>query len=512
MAKKKPAQDESAEAKAARKPVPIPQHSLALDELDGVLDAVLADQAYNRRNFGAHEAKYRQISLPLPSLCLQYLFGQTGWPLGRTIYLSGPPGGCKTSFMDEIMRWHLQLQGVGTIVDAERKDAPQRRESMMPAELLRRARINEVSSTEGWQGALTAQLNTWRKVLTGTADKPGKGFVMPLFTGVDSIAAVTTESQVADAMVAGHASRGQFGASALIGSEYMKVYTRLSEDMPTTLCLISHEKGEGQDRTTSGGKSPQFHCSYFVDMRRLQFLRTVQYGGVLVKIHIGKNSMGEGNRDITARMVWTVTQDPETMLPVQKTYWDWPTCTTLMLIQQRALCGVAAAKEMDKIVDLHAMGAQGKERYWSKRLGIPEKKPVSAYDIGLMIDQHDEICRNLCTILKIHPHPYFIPGQDFRAQQDTAVAAAAASLQCDRRAMALPRDIQEVALLAAEEQARHRDEITGTFDETPVEEILPTPTEAKAGRTARKVTPRTQTPRTPTTASRPARRPRKATR
>lgn len=490
MAKKKVTVKASGDGADAveRKPLPIPQHHLTLQELDGVLDAAVADKATNRRNFGANEAQYRQISIPLPSLCLQFLFGQTGWPMGRTIYLSGPPGGLKTSFMDDIMRWHLQTPGLGCIIDAERKDAPQRRESMFKPEVLSRARIEEVSSTEGWQNAISGQLKTWRNTLLGTKDKPGKGFVVPMFIGVDSIASVTTESQVADAMVDGHAKRGQFGAAALVGSEYMKIYTALAEDMPITLCLISHEKGEGQDRTVSGGKAPQFHCTYFVDMRRTQYLRTVEYGGVMVRIHIGKNSMSEGDREIYVRMIWYMRTDPETGLPVQETYFDWPTCTLLMLLAQRA-GSVGAARQIDEIVDIHTVGeAKGKQKYWSKTLGIPEKKPVTPYEIGLMIDSNEAICRALCTVLKIHPHPYFIPGVDYRAQQDNAVKAGKQVLQSARSVMALPAKAQELVLEAAAEQLTYRDDITGEMSDT----------EAVAGRVASRRPARTATEGKPT--------------
>lgn len=478
MAKKIP---KKKAVKTTAKLPPIPTATLDMTELMAITDPIIHAKSDSRRVFSAADALYRQVGIAFPSLCLQYFFGQTALVLGRSILLAGPPGGCKSSLLDEFMRWHLQLFGMGLVVDAERKDGAQRRESMMAPETLERADISEVSTTEGWQHAATKKAQAWREILQGTVDKPGPGFVVPLFVGVDSIAAVTTQNQVDDVKVTGSAGRGQFGASSLVVSEYYKSWINISEDLPLTLCLISHEKGEGENRTVSGGAAPRFACTFDIDVRRKQYIRTTKYGGVWLNMHIGKNSTSEGNRTIQPRMVWYVEPDPETGQPVQRTYFDWATCTTDMLRAQ-VTNAVSTGNVIREICGFGWTGEVGHEKYFSKRLGIPEKKGVSAYDFGRTLDADETVCRELMSILSIHPRPYFKVGMDYRAQQDAAVRIRRESLQLSRSmATELTPKAQEATSTTAADSRRHYDELDPNQPEAVEEQTRSNAPPSKAG-------------------------------
>lgn len=465
---------------------PIPGGTLDIRELTAVTDAIIQAETGSRRIFSAADALYRQVGIPFPSLCLQYFFGQTALVLGRSILLAGPPGGCKSSLLDEFMRWHLQLMGLGAVIETEGKDASQRRESMLSAEVLTRARMHEAATTEEWQAAATSQINTWKRSLLGTTDKPGPGFVVPLFVGVDSIAAVTTQNQIEDVQISGAAGRGQYGASSLVVSEYYKSWRKISEDLPVTLCLISHEKGEGENRSVSGGAAPKFHCTFDVDVRRRQFIRTTKYGGILLSMHIGKNSTSEGNRTITPRMIWYVEKDKEDGQSVQTTYFDWSTCTT-DLLRKLTTDAVSTGNAIRDVCGIGWTGEVGHEKYYSKQLGIPEKKGVTAYEFGRCLDADDAICRELMPILSIHSRPYFKIGMDFRAQQDEAVRLRRESLKLSRSlATELPERAQEASREIAADPRPHYDILDPASTRTVTARTTPAGPTATAGGRRRK--------------------------
>ena len=75
--------------------------------LDGLFQSLRseASRALGRSDISIGlESEALLVGLPLPALCLRYLFQSTVFPLSRIIQITGQEGSCKSAFQFEMMR------------------------------------------------------------------------------------------------------------------------------------------------------------------------------------------------------------------------------------------------------------------------------------------------------------------------------------------------------------------------------------------------------------------------
>ena len=231
--------------------------------LNGMFDSMLA-QAQHELGTGVTigtQAEANLIGLPLPALCLRYLFQSTIFPLSRLTQVTGEEGSAKSAFLYEVMRWHMIYGGGGVLAENENKDSPELRNSILewnPA-WLNRLIIKQTYSLEEWQDVFTTFVDIAKK----EQDKPGgSGRTVPICFGIDSLMATAPQSEIDSVNKDGHASRG-FALAANLIARYMRTMPERIQEYPFTMIGTNHLKPATDMRglptaNIPGGKAVKF--------------------------------------------------------------------------------------------------------------------------------------------------------------------------------------------------------------------------------------------------------------
>lgn len=378
------------------------------------------------------------VGLPLPALCLRYLFQSTVFPLSRIYQLTGEEGSCKSAFLWEILRWHLLFGGGACFAENENKDAPQLRNSVFHwrQDWIDRVLVQGTNSLEEWQNYFTTTTEQMRMML----DAPGgPGRTVPMCFCVDSLMGTTTQDLINKTKEDGHATRG-YAVEANLISRYMRTMPERLQGYPFTMVGTNHLKPGTDARglpTSSipGGKSVKFMESMELELKKVAQpdIELLEYGGIRIRFVARKNSLGPSRKSITADFLWWFRPGPDGK-PQQLSVWDWNTATIDMI---RAFDITPGKKTIyNAIRDITGITIEnaGRKLAYSDVLGVPKSAAEHFRMIGARLEARPDLMAQLHTLLGITCYQEFTPAVDYRIQQQEAEQAAAAAAAAARAA------------------------------------------------------------------------------
>lgn len=395
--------------------------------LDGMFKAmcVTANNALGRDDIiVGTEADILMIGLPLPALCLRYIFQSDVFILSRIWQLAGEEGSCKSALLYEIMRWHMIYGGGGCLAETENKDAPILRNSILEynRHWISRLTYAGCDTLEEWQQFLTTNVNGFRAAM----DTPGgPGRTVPVCFGVDSLTAVDSKKEIDKTQKDGAATRGYALIANLIARYMRQGITKNLRGFPFSLIGTNHLK-PAQDELTGvkkdnipGGKAVPFMATFMLSMKRMADIDLQSHGGIRVNIKLQKNSIGVSRKAIQADMLWWHEMCEDGKTTRQRHVWDWHTATIDMLAAFENMEGKKYLwKAINDVVDLRLI--RSKKQMWSRKLGIPETNPVEYRVAGALLEQRLDLLLPLYPILGINQYTKFKPGLDYRVMEEMA--------------------------------------------------------------------------------------------
>lgn len=389
---------------------------------DVLLDAV-TDELGRSGVYRGDQAEDRYVGLPLPALCLRYLWQQTIFPLSRITQITGEEGSCKSAFLSEILRWHCTHGGGGYICENENKDNAEFRNSILEWNPIYLRRVNLIPTycTEEWQEVV----GTTMREMARRMDAPGgPGRTVPMFWGVDSLFGTATRGEIERQDKDGYASRGYAEAALLITRFTHAMPSRL-KDYPFTLVGTNHVKPstdwQGRPiRRVLGGKSVKFHESFEVEIQKAPnpHIDLLDYGGLRLKLTMNKNSGGASDKCIGVDILWWNEVDENEQLR-QRTLWDWDTASIRLLLSFEIAKGKKTIyNRLMDVCDLHVVNKQ-EQLVWSRALEIPEKSPVHFREAGAILETRPDLLVPIHHILGIKTRQVFQPGERYNQPSTT---------------------------------------------------------------------------------------------
>lgn len=370
------------------------------------------------------------VGLPLPSLCLRYLFQSTVVPLSRIYQITGEEGSAKSAFLYEMMRWHMIYGGGAVLAENENKDSPELRNSLLDwkPEWLSRLIVKQTYSLEEWQDVFT----TFIDIARNTQDAAGgSGRTVPILFGVDSIMATAPQSEIDAVRNDGHASRG-FALAANLIARYMRTMPERIQSYPFMMVGTNHLKPGTDMRglpiaNIPGGKAVKFMETYEIEMKKglNHDIDLLEYGGLRIKFVARKNSLGPSRKSISADLLWWYADDGNGNFR-QRTIWDWDTAT-INLIEAFA---TAKGKRTiyNRLHDITGITVAGKSppRAYSTVLGIPKSDPQLFRVVGGALENRPDLLSQVYQVLGITQRRSFQPGMDYRDMLTQATTEARA--------------------------------------------------------------------------------------
>lgn len=398
----------------------------------------LAQRKYPDNVWTGGEGAARCICLPMPALAPRVLLRQEGWPMGRFCLLDGAQESGKSAFGYEVIRWHRRMRGKGKIIEIEDKQSPDLCLSIN--EYDGKATSSHFCDTmDEWQDALTYWIKDFITIMDGDPKapkkSPGLGRFFPVCFMLDSIMAAVTEEAMEQVLKDGHATRTH-PIHARNLSEYMKSFTKWLAEYPFTVIGVNHLKPTQDRRGFSvrhmpGGKSPGYHASLDIEMRRLSTDavkragkngQPYEYIPLLMKIQ--KNSTAPKG-EVEVNMVYYLDLENRTESGecLQRTYFDWDSASIKCIFDAIGNGDAETARRLRDLTDLQMVNNQTKV-VSSSVLGISEDDPLSFHEAGKVLEtkiqQDGEFRDNLYPLLGIGRRYLFQVGRDYREQQQDA--------------------------------------------------------------------------------------------
>ena len=419
-----------------------------LEATDSLMDAIFFEA---KKNFGDNfytgsEAEQLVVGLPLPALCLRYLFQSTVFPLSRMSVVTGQEGSCKSAFLYEIFRWHRLYGGRNVLLECETKDSPDLRASILEYDD-KACAMSRCESLEDWQKALTWFIEEYQRKMTGTKDQPGPGRIIPFCLGIDSLMAKASEENIKKILDQGYAERAH-PLEALKISQFMKVWPQKLSGWPFTVVGTNHLKPTTDfmgrpGRNIPGGMSIKFQETYELEMAKIGDIHRADHDGIQVSIMARKNSLGPSRKQIKASLVWwnDIEELPNDIAPeetnletnldevdleqakpiqvksTQRTMWNWHSASIDLLLEIQSK-DRGRWKKIEEVLDIQAERSKG-NMIWSRALGISREDKVSFHKAGEMLEERPDILNRVHAILGIRERFNFEPGVDFRTQLET---------------------------------------------------------------------------------------------
>ena len=415
------------------------------------------------------EAEANLVGLPLPALCLRYLYQSTVFPLSRIIQITGEEGSAKSAFLYEKMRWHMIYGGGAVLAENENKDSPELRQSILQwrPEWLNRLITKQTYSLEEWQDVLSTFVEIAQKQ-QDAAD--GAGRTVPICFGIDSLMATAPQAEIDAVKKDGHASRGYALAANLI-ARYMRTMPERIKAYPFTVIGTNHLKPATDPRglptaNIPGGKAVKFMETYEIEMKKAQShdIDLLEYGGLRIKFIARKNSLGPSRKSITAELLWWYGDDGAGNWR-QQTAWDWDTSTIDLLMSFEDAKGKKTIyNRLREITGINVTSKTQRLAY-STILGIPKSDPQLYRIVGGQLEQRPDLLVQIYQVLGIAQRRAFEPGTDYRDMHNQAVAevrARQAELYADVTSLPVINDMtvdgdatpeDDSAILSSEERS-----------------------------------------------------------
>jgi len=421
-------------------------------DIDALFDS-MSDAA--KDHFGAgniytgSEAERLIIGLYLPALCLRYLFQSNILPFERIGQIVGQEGSCKSALLDEFFRITRMNRGRGYLQEAETKDSPIMRLSILNYDE-KAVVIRPCEALEDWQEGLTYLINLNKQQMLGTKSKPGLGKIAPVLHGVDSLMGKGCRESLAKIAKDGYSQRS-FPAEAMLINSYMKFIPQQLAGWPFMLWGVNHMK-PSQDQmgrpqnNIPGGMSLKFQETYQLELHRVKDIKKVDVQGITVKMVMRKNSLGASRLSINADLLWW---DDEEAGYVQRTVWDWNTATIDLLLAFEG----SRFNRLQEVCDLH-VADKSKKLVWSERLNIPrdDSQPYAVAAEALENDM--QLVSELHKLLRIHDYQVYKPGVPYDDQLAEA-REAASKINWSELASSKPTQTVEVSKNAGEDTSNN---------------------------------------------------------
>lgn len=377
---------------------------------------------YNDVNIAAAgEAGRIVVGVPFPGLALEYLFQNTVYPLSRMTQVVGTEGTCKSAFCFEIVRWFSNSDGFGVLFENETKYSPNFALSIIGyPEDTNGERLMHLpcSSIEDWQSKIQS-MN--RKVQKQMEDK---GRVFPVVYILDSIMGKLSEETQEKIEKDGFVSRS-YPVEALKITNWLKKFPQDIEEWPISFLAVNHLKpqksqnGPHMERNKAGGRGISFQETFEIELKRtgkadIRLVDEDENGGLEIcglrlKIVCKKNSLGDTGRSIITEVKWRHVTDPVTGESRQVTKWDWPASLVFLLA---SFDKGKRREKIRKVVDVTGSG----NRWYSKKYGITSTDPVSAHELGLLIEADEEVKTQLRRLFGIQERKVFNSEVDYLDQ------------------------------------------------------------------------------------------------
>jgi RecA/RadA recombinase len=359
------------------------------------------------------EAEALLVGLPLPALCLRYLFQSTVYPLSRIIQITGEEGSCKSAFQFEMMRWHHVYGGGSVFIENEHKDSPELRQSLLQwnQQWLRRHETVQTFCLEEWMNVLTVSTNVARH----QQDMPGgPGHTIPIMFSVDSLMATAPRESIDKIEREGHATRG-FALAANLISSYMRTMPARIQNFPFTICGTNHLKPSTDfmgrpTHTIPGGKSVKFMETFEIEMHRAPSgdIDKLDYGGIRCRLVARKNSLGPSRKQIVAELLWW--HEDIDGITRQRTAWDWDTASVNLLLSFETAKGKQTL--YNRLKEICPITVKNKQMAKCPTLGINDH--VEYRVIGAALERRPDLLAQIYGVLGIQQRRAFQPGMDYR--------------------------------------------------------------------------------------------------
>ena len=409
------------------------------------------------------QAEANLVGLPLPALCLRYLFQSTILPLSRIYQITGEEGSAKSAFLYEVMRWHMVYGGGSVLAENENKDSPELRNSLLQwrEDWLARLIVKPTYSLEEWQDVFTTFVNIAKNQQDATG---GSGRTVPICFAVDSLMATAPQSEIDAVNKDGHASRG-FALAANLIARYMRTMPERIQAYPFTVFGTNHLKPatDPMGRPTAnipGGKAVKFMETYEIEMKKgmNHDIDLLEYGGLRIKFVARKNSLGPSRKSIHAELLWWYADDGHGNFK-QQTAWDWDTATVDLLMSFENAKGKKTIFNRLKEITGIDVASRSQRLAYSPILGIPKTAPVLYRQVGAALEARPDLLAQVYQVLGITQRRMFQPGMDYRQMLTDA------SSEARSRTEELYQDVAGLPVVGGAVEGDESPEVEGTDDD-----------------------------------------------
>jgi hypothetical protein len=397
--------------------------------LDSMMDGMMevAKTKFNAESvFGSSEDMSAVVvGIPLPSLSMEYLTGNSVWPLSSLTQLAGRWGTCKSSLAYDIFRWFYECGGRSICLDTESKFSPELCRSIMRSGDDSRAfHYNRCKSVEDWQDRLTFYVREWKKLLIGTKEVPGPGKVVPVVFAIDSLAGASSEEVQEKILKEGHASR-MHPINALKNSIYLSGIRSEFDYWPFSLVIVNHLKERTDDSGRSSDYTPGGERFNFIETYEIHTslwskrIANSQFEGVGVRLTCTKNSLAPTNRRIRTRLLWWSDFDDDGEKTGDYRTWDWNWSTVAMLYDLQTNSRGPEGARLKKLgwnMEFKSPSADIECMASSPLLGMKKGEFLPWPEMGELIHSNPEVMTLLRKALGVEMRRGMSLGEDYEQQ------------------------------------------------------------------------------------------------
>ena len=382
--------------------------TVALDPFMSALLKTAADKNGSGAVVVADWAK-QQFGVGIPHLMLEYLMGLNVIPYPAIIELAGPPGSCKSAFLQYLMRVYLEQMFGAVMLETEGKMSGTLLNSILEEYASAAVIFPGLNTQELWQRTMTTVLKSYKKYYVDTLKQfqKGKGeLARPLLMCLDSLGAAPSEDSV-DAISKTGAAERTFPVEALKNSRYFAQLPTRLRDLPVTIMYTNHEMkkisegpqfgfGGPVERSTKGGATPDFFCGIRLFFEQASKPVEIKKGVFQqnLSIEVYKNSFNQKGNKISLTMEWNKEIDPETNTEIQHTRFLWGKA----LVNYLAPNAPGFKYDRESVKKFLTITRQSDTKFSCKELGITDENPEV---LGNIIEQHEELINKLRPYLGI---------------------------------------------------------------------------------------------------------------
>lgn len=370
------------------------------------------------------------IGIELETFAEKVLFNCNAMVMGRFFEVYGPPRSCKSAFMFDRYKYMLRNGGKYFHCDNEDKDAPSLRTAILeyPVNHSDSDWVRRADTMDEWM-ANVKDIVTWWKKLCGDEPKEGKkgstlGRAAPLSIGIDSLMSKLAGVTLEQIEKNGGVPEIGYPREANILTQWFKYFQKEFCGWPVYVWLVNHGKQKIDSGPYSankfyapGGAAQNFHVSYRLLFKHLEDIKRNDEGleGHSISIKTDKNSFGVTNTVVDVDLLWKNEIDAATGENRQIAWWDWHSATTQVCNEAiKPRSGFVVGERGRRVKDILGLRQEPRGMWSCSTLDVSSDDPVSATDMGKLINSNKEIVRALEDVFNIKQIPIFQPGVDIR--------------------------------------------------------------------------------------------------